>query len=164
MIRKIGSSDFFFRFLKKSLSLFPMVFDKNPTHFIPAKKMKFHYPLYTHIYICMYIYIGVIHIWSPLWGGQGRGVRWKWDVIGCREVRVSECSGRPIFFFIKEKWLYTMTRHHANNILLARNLRFDSDVRDSSQLLMIPLHCFTIGWLKYFNEKVILFIAIWFWM
>ena len=41
---------------------------------------------------------------------------------------VSEGSGHPIFF-IEEKWIYTMVRHHANNILLARNLPFDSDVR-----------------------------------
>ena len=45
---------------------------------------------------------------------------------------VSECSGRPIFiFFIKKNILFLlyMTKHHANNILLARNLPFDSDVR-----------------------------------
>ena len=42
---------------------------------------------------------------------------------------VSKCSGRPIFiFFIKENWICAMTRHHANNILLA-NLAFDFDVR-----------------------------------
>ena len=34
-----------------------------------------------------------------------------------------------------------MTRHHANNILLTRNLPFDSDVRQSSHPLMISLHC-----------------------
>ena len=32
-------------------------------------------------------------------------------------------------FFIKENWICTMTRHHANNIVLARNLPFDSDVK-----------------------------------
>ena len=59
-------------------------------------------------------------------GGDGRG--------GGGEV-VSECSGRPIFFFIiiiKENWICAMTRHHGEpniNILLARNLPFDSDVR-----------------------------------
>ena len=37
---------------------------------------------------------------------------------------------RPIFIiFIKDNWIYAMTRHHANNILLTRNLPFDSDVR-----------------------------------
>ena len=45
----------------------------------------------------------------------------------------SECSGRPIsIFFIKESWICGMTRHHAGsniNILLTRNLPFDSDVR-----------------------------------
>ena len=35
-----------------------------------------------------------------------------------------------------------MTRHHAvtNNILLTRNLYFDSDVRQRRHPLMIPLH------------------------
>ena len=43
---------------------------------------------------------------------------------------VSECSGCSIFiFFIKENWIWAMTRHHANNILLTRSLLFDSDVR-----------------------------------
>ena len=57
----------------------------------------------------------------------------------------SECSGRPIFFnFIKENWICAMTRHHAEpniNILLKGNLPFDSDVREWSHPLMIPLHC-----------------------
>ena len=53
---------------------------------------------------------------------------------------VSECYGRPIFtFFIKE--ICVLTRHHASNILLARNLPFDSDVRQWSHPLMILLHC-----------------------
>ena len=34
-------------------------------------------------------------------------------------------SGRPIF--IKENLICAMTRHHANNTLLARNYAFDSD-------------------------------------
>ena len=34
-----------------------------------------------------------------------------------------------------------MTRHHANNILLAKNVRFNSDVIRCSHLLMMPLHC-----------------------
>ena len=43
---------------------------------------------------------------------------------------VSKCSGHPIFiFFIKENWIWAMTRHHADNILLTRNLHFDYDVR-----------------------------------
>ena len=54
----------------------------------------------------------------------------------------SKCSGSPTFiFFIKENWICAMTRHHANNILLARNLPFDSDVRQWSHPLMIALHC-----------------------
>ena len=51
---------------------------------------------------------------------------------GVGEKGVSECSGRPVFiFFIKESWICAMTRRHAepNNILLTRNLPFDSDVK-----------------------------------
>ena len=56
-------------------------------------------------------------------------VRQKWGVIGRRGAEGREWSGRPIFIsFIKENWICAMTRHHANNILLARNLPFDSDV------------------------------------
>ena len=55
---------------------------------------------------------------------------------------VSKCSGHSIFiFFIKENWIWVMTRHHADNILLTRNLHFDSDVRQWSHPLMILLHC-----------------------
>ena len=55
--------------------------------------------------------------------------------------RVSECSRRPIFiFFIKENWICAMTRHYAEpniNILLTRNLPFDSYLRKWSH----SLHC-----------------------
>ena len=34
-----------------------------------------------------------------------------------------------------------MTRHHADNILLIRNLPFDSDVRQRSHALITPLYC-----------------------
>ena len=55
---------------------------------------------------------------------------------------VSECSRRPIFiFFIKENWICAITRHHSDNILLARNLPFDADVRQWNHPLMILLHC-----------------------
>ena len=55
---------------------------------------------------------------------------------------VSVLDVQSLFFFIKENWICTMTRHHAepNNILLTRNLPFDSDVRLRSHPLMIPLH------------------------
>ena len=43
-------------------------------------------------------------------------------------------------FFIKENWICAMSRHHANYILLAGNLPFDSDVRKWSHPLLIPLH------------------------
>ena len=72
---------------------------------------------------------GDTNMMSTLKGGGG-GVRQKLDVIGRRGWGVGECSGRPIFiFFNKEDWICTMIRHHTNNILLTRNLPFDSDVR-----------------------------------
>ena len=53
----------------------------------------------------------------------------------------SKCSGGPIFvFFIKENWICAMTRYHAEpniNILLTRNLLFESEVREESHPLMI---------------------------
>ena len=53
--------------------------------------------------------------------------------VGVGAWGVSECSGPPTFiFFIKENWICAMTRHHAEpniDILLTRNLPFDSDVR-----------------------------------
>ena len=57
---------------------------------------------------------------------------------------IREYSGRPIFFFLKENWICEVTRHHAEpniNILLTRNLSFDSEVRQWRHPLMIPLHC-----------------------
>ena len=45
-----------------------------------------------------------------------------------------------------------MTRHRAEpniNILLTRNLPFDSDVRHWSRILMIPMHCL---WAKQNNR------------
>ena len=59
---------------------------------------------------------------------------------------------QSLFFFIKESWISAMTRHHADpksNILLTRNLPFDSYVRQQSHPLMIPLHCF---WAKSNNR------------
>ena len=56
----------------------------------------------------------------------------------------SKCSEKPIFvIFIKENWICAMIRHHAesSDILLARNITFDSDVRQWSHSLMITLHC-----------------------
>ena len=56
----------------------------------------------------------------------------------------SECSGRSILIlFIKENWICAMTRRHAEsniNMLLTRNL-IDSDIKQWSHSLMIPLHC-----------------------
>ena len=91
--------------------------------------------------------LGVIHIWRPLWGGGGLkrlgggGVRWKWDVIRRSRWGLASVLDVQKIFFVKENWICAMTRHHANNILLARNLSFDSDVRQWSHPLMISLHC-----------------------
>ena len=48
-----------------------------------------------------------------------------------------------LYFFIKGHWIYGMTRHRAEpniNILLTRNLRFDTDTKQWSQPVMMPLH------------------------
>ena len=45
------------------------------------------------------------------------------------------------FLFIKENWIWAITRHHANNLLLTKCLPFDSDIRKRIHPLMIPLHC-----------------------
>ena len=60
------------------------------------------------------------------------GVRQKSDVIGR-----SGTGGQQVFwtsnvFFITENWICAITRHHTEpniNMLLTRNLLFDSDVR-----------------------------------
>ena len=87
--------------------------------------------------------LGVIHIWRPLWGGEGGSVEMR--CYRTKEVGGSECSGRSVFiiFFIKENWICAMTRHHAepNNVLLTINLTFDSDIRQWNHPLMTPLHC-----------------------
>ena len=47
---------------------------------------------------------------------------------------VSICPGRSsdvFIFFIDKNWIWTMTRDHSNNILLTRNLPFDSDVGEA---------------------------------
>ena len=79
------------------------------------------------------------------------GVRQKWILSDVEGWGVSECSGRPIFifYFIKENWICAMTRHHAApniNILLTRSLPFESDVRQWSHLLMIPLNFLWAKW------------------
>ena len=56
---------------------------------------------------------------------------------------------QSLFFYIKENSIWAMTRDHANHILLTRYLPFDSDVRQWSHLLMIPLHCL---WAKSSNK------------
>ena len=65
---------------------------------------------------------------------------------------VSVLDAQSLFFFLKENWICATTRHHAEpniNMLLTRNLPFDSDVRQWSHPLMIPLHCL---WAKSNNK------------
>ena len=75
---------------------------------------------------------------------KGLGLRQKWDNSGRRGEGVKEIFWTSNLFFIKENWICTMNRHHAEsniNILLTRNLPIDSGVRQWSHPLMIPLHC-----------------------
>ena len=94
---------------------------------------------------CKVTYHCILHVFLITFGGDtdmtstlkgGGDIKLKWDKKGRRGVSGSECCGRPIsIFFIKESWICAMTRHHAGsniNILLTRNLPFDSDVRQWS--------------------------------
>ena len=82
-------------------------------------------------------FLGVIHIWCLLWGR----LRQNWDVIGLtgegegRGLAISWTSN--LFFFLLKKIGFDLKM----NILLTRYLLFDSDVRQWSHPLMIPLHC-----------------------
>ena len=73
-----------------------------------------------------YCGLGVIHIWYLLWG---KGMEWRGGGVGGGE----------------ENWISTMTSRHAEpniNILLTRNPPFDSDVRQWTHPLMIPLNVY----------------------
>ena len=82
---------------------------------------------------------------------------------------IRKCSRRPIFIFsIKENWICTVTRYHANNILLTRNLPFDSDVRQWCHPLMISLNYLwansnnrTRGQFEY-DVTLVFFVLVWF--
>ena len=64
-------------------------------------------------------------------GGRGGNVKMEC----CRMLQDGGLANVLVvqyFFFIKENWICTMIRHYAEaniNISLARNLPFDSDVR-----------------------------------
>ena len=68
-------------------------------------------------------------------GGEGRGGgknEMLSDVLGRGWGLVSVLDVQSFFFIIKENLICAMTRHHAEpniNMLLTRNLPFDSDVR-----------------------------------
>ena len=90
----------------------------------------------------------MINIWRPLWwrlgvgvGGYGKNEMFR-GVGGGGLTSVQDVQS--FFIIIKENWICAVTRHHAEpniNMLLARNLPFDSDARQWSHTLMIPLHC-----------------------
>ena len=73
-----------------------------------------------------------------------RGVRDKAKMRYYREWGLASILDvQSLFFFIKENWICTMTRHHAESritTLLTRKLLFDTDTRQWSHPLMIPLH------------------------
>ena len=88
------------------------------------------------------------------------GLRQKWDVIRRRGWRLASVLDvfwdvlffSFLFFFIKGNWICSMTRHHVEpniNILVTRNLPFESNIGQWSHPLMIPLHCF---WTKSNNR------------
>ena len=72
---------------------------------------------------------------TPTLRGWGWGVKVKmkcYRTLGMGGSRVFWTSNLYFFFFIKENWICAVTRHHAEpniNILLTRNLPFDSAVR-----------------------------------
>ena len=64
-----------------------------------------------------------------------------WDI--GRWGLASVLDVQSLVFFIKENWICAMTRHYAElsiNLLLTRNLHFDSDVKQWSHPLTIRLH------------------------
>ena len=64
------------------------------------------------------------------WGewGLGSGKNKMLSDVGSKGL-ASVLDAQSLFFIIKENWIWVMTRHHANNILLTRSLPFASDVR-----------------------------------
>ena len=75
-------------------------------------------------------------------GGSKAKMRFYRTFYRTKEGGVSESSGCPVFF-IEENWICAMTRYHAEpniNILLTKNLLFDTDARQWRHPLMIPLH------------------------
>ena len=78
-----------------------------------------------------------IHFEDGGGSGGGGGLRVK-AKMRCYRTQVG--GGLAI---VPENWICAMTRHHAESnisILLTRNLPFDSDVRQWSYPLIIPLH------------------------
>ena len=74
-----------------------------------------------------------------------------------------------LYFFIKEDWICAMTRPHVNNILLARNLPFDPDVRHWSYPWRETSHCLWVNWtiecvinLNVMCDFNFLFVFVWF--
>ena len=95
--------------------------------------------------------------------GEGGGLWQKWDFIRRSWVGggvVSVLDVQSSSFLIKQNWICAVTTHHAEpnmNILLASNLPYESDVRQWSPPLVIPLHCL---WVKSNNRT---HWSIWMW-
>ena len=95
---------------------------------------------------------GDTHMTSTL--REAGRLRQKWDVIWQRRGFWTS----NFCFFIKENWIWAMTRHHANNILLTRNLPFDSDVRQWNHPKWY--HCI-VCWLNWTTGRLVSLNVMW---
>ena len=83
----------------------------------------------------MFPFRGDTHMASTLMGGgdRGRGGA-KMSMLSTEggEGLASVLNIKSLIFFVKENWICAITKHHPepNNILLTRNLPFDSDIRE----------------------------------
>ena len=86
-----------------------------------------------------------MHIWRPVWEGGRWRAKAKIRFYRTQEggELASALEVQSLFSFIKKNWICAMTRHHAEpniNILLTKNLPFDTEVWQWRHPLMIPLH------------------------
>ena len=96
----------------------------------------------------------MIHMLRPLWEWEGVSgdLTYKWDAIGRRGWGLASVSDVRYFFFIKESWIYAMTRHHAEpniNINFGKNSDSDFRLKPSFNNTVIPLRCL---WAKLNNR------------
>ena len=76
---------------------------------------------------------------------------------------VDKCSGCPVFIFLLKKIGFPLWPDVEPNVnvLLTKSLPFDSDVREWSHLLMIPLYCF---WVYQTIERLVNLNVMWLWL